>query len=118
MAMEPAAKVALLALVYREFEAGSRAKGTSLLKRMASDQLTELDALIVSLMTKTEELADLMVELAGFDELRCEALLYAWSPGPNDEPAGAFTEDGSGTESAPGMNRTCARGLGNRCSIH
>jgi hypothetical protein len=84
--MEPAEKVALLALVYREFEAGARAKGTSLLKRLASDQPNELDALIFSLMDKTEELAALMVDVAGFDELRYEALLHAWPPGPNDEP--------------------------------
>ena len=75
--MEPGEKVALLALAYREFEAGARAKGTSLLKRIVSDQPNELDALIFSLMDKTEELAVLMVELASFDLLRYEALLHA-----------------------------------------
>lgn len=84
--MEPAEKVALLALVYREFEAGARAKGTSLLKRMALHDLTELDALIVHHMDKVEELAELMVALADVDELRYEALLHAWPPGPNEDP--------------------------------
>lgn len=84
--MEPAEKVALLALVYREFEAGARAKGTSLLKRMALHDLNELDALIFNSMDKVEELAELMVALADFDELRYEALLHAWPPGPNGDP--------------------------------
>lgn len=84
--MEPAEKVALLALVYREFEAGARAKGTSLLKWMALHDPNELDALIFETMDKVEELAVLMVALADVDELRYEALLHAWPPGPNGDP--------------------------------
>lgn len=84
--MEPAERVACLALVYREFEAGSLAKGTSLLKRMAVHDLTEMDMMIAGLMTKTEELAEVMVELADFDPMRYEALLHVWPPGPNREP--------------------------------
>ena len=37
-------------------------------------------------MDKVEELAEIMVELAGVDELRYEALLHAWPPGPNNDP--------------------------------
>ena len=33
-------------------------------------------------------------------------------------PLAAYLSAGRDRESAPGMNRTCARGLGNRCSIH
>jgi hypothetical protein len=53
---------------------------------MALHDLTELDALIVTCMDKVEELAELMVALADVDELRYEALLHAWPPGPNGDP--------------------------------
>ena len=35
-------------------------------------------------MDKVEELAEIMVELASVDDLRYEALLHAWPPGPNE----------------------------------
>jgi hypothetical protein len=90
--MEPAERVALLALVYREFTMGKRdgAPGDtaerSLLKKMASYRPVELDAMIFDLMTKCDELGDLMIELAGVDELRYEALLHAWPSGLNNDP--------------------------------
>ena len=88
-AMEPAAEVALLALLYRERQSPwwEFTDDLSLLGKMARDEpLPELDVLILNTMDKVEELADLMVELASFDELRYEALLHAWPPGPNGDP--------------------------------
>ncbi len=53
---------------------------------MARDEpLPEIDELILGHMDKVEELAEIMVALASLDELRYEACLHAWPPGPNDD---------------------------------
>jgi len=85
--MEPAEKVALLALIYRDLSSPCTSLGEqSLLTKVAADQLSELDAYIVDVMGRFDELAQLAVLLSEFDLLRYEALLHAWPPGPNDDP--------------------------------
>lgn len=87
--MEPAIKVALLALTYRERQSPwwEFTDDLSLLGKMARDEpLPETDELILNHMDKVEELAEIMVELAGVDELRYEALLHAWPSNGVDPP--------------------------------
>jgi hypothetical protein len=86
--MEPAENVASLALMYREKQAPwwEYQDDLSLLGKIVRDEpLPEIDELILSHMDKVEELAEIMVVLASVDELRYEALLHAWPPGPNDD---------------------------------
>jgi hypothetical protein len=87
--MEPAEKVALLALMYREKQAPwwEFQDDLSLLGKQVRDvPLAEIDEFILNHMDKVEELREIMVELAGVDELRYEALLHSWPPGPNNDP--------------------------------
>jgi len=86
--MEAAEKVAMLALMYRERQAPwwDFQDDVSLLGKMVRDvPLPEIDEFILAHMDKVEELAEIMVELASVDELRYEALLHAWPPGPNND---------------------------------
>jgi hypothetical protein len=86
--MEPAENVALLALMYREKHSPwwEFTDDLSLLGKQVRDEpLPEIDEFILNHMDKVEELAE-MVELAGLDPLRYEALLHAWPPGPNNDP--------------------------------
>jgi hypothetical protein len=87
--MEPAERVAYLALMYREKQAPwwDFQDDVSLLGKQVRDEpLPEIDELILNHMDKVEELAEIMVVLASVDELRYEALLHAWPPGPNSDP--------------------------------
>jgi hypothetical protein len=49
------------------------------------EPLPEIDEFILAHMAMVEELAEIMIGLASFDELRYEALLHAWPPGPNND---------------------------------
>ena len=87
--MEPAERVAYLALMYREKQSPwwEFQDDLSLLGKMVRDEpLPEIDELILNHMDKVEELAEIMVVLASVDKLRYEALLHAWPPGPNNDP--------------------------------
>jgi len=86
----------------------------SLLGKMVRDEpLTELDQLILGSMDKVEELGQLMVELAGIDPIRCEALLHAWPPGPNVTTLPQRDCRGSPTAVAAGMRlkTRCGRSM-------
>jgi len=87
--MEPAERVAYLALMYREKQAPwwEFQDDLSLLGKMVRNEpLPEIDEFILNHMDKVEELAEIMVVLASVDKLRYEALLHAWPPGPNNDP--------------------------------
>jgi hypothetical protein len=87
--MAPAERVAYLALMYKERHSPwwEFQDDLSLLGKMVRDEsLPEIDEFILNHMDKVEELAEIMLELAGVDQLRYEALLHAWPPGPNNDP--------------------------------
>ena len=87
--MGPAERVAYLALMYRERQAPwwDFQDDLSLLGKQVRDEpLPEIDEFILAHMAMVEELAEIMVELAGIDPLRYEALLHSWPSGPNNDP--------------------------------
>ena len=90
MALASAETVGLLALTYAELSspATSSDDASGLLVKMATDTLTDLDALIVDAMGKLDQLCGLLVELAWWDPLRYEALLHAWPFAPDPPPDG------------------------------
>jgi hypothetical protein len=87
--MEAVERVGYLALIYKQKQAPwwEFQDDLSLLGKMVRDEpLPEIDEFILAHMDKVEELAEIMVELASLDQLRYEALLHSWPPGPNNDP--------------------------------